>query len=99
MALASALEKLEATNQRHPLAASPASAHLFIVNPLSGVSLAKLFSTHPPIEERVRRLRAMAGLRIDGRRSAPPCSETRMSEVENKREARTSPPSRARRFG
>jgi heat shock protein HtpX len=60
--LASALAKLEATNQRHPIAASPATAHMFIVNPLSGALFAKLFSTHPPVEERIRRLRSMAGL-------------------------------------
>jgi len=39
--------------------ANPGTAHLFIVNPLSGKSLMKLFSTHPPIEERVARLEAM----------------------------------------
>jgi heat shock protein HtpX len=39
--------------------ASPATAHMFIVNPLTGRSLMNLFSTHPPIEERVARLRAM----------------------------------------
>ena len=57
--LARALEKLEYASQRVPLDASPQTAHLFIVNPLSGRSLAGLFSTHPPIEERIRRLRAM----------------------------------------
>jgi heat shock protein HtpX len=57
--LARALEKLEAASQRLPLNASPQTAHLFIVNPLRGRSLAGLFSTHPPIEERIRRLRAM----------------------------------------
>lgn len=57
--LAKALEKLEDASQRIPLDASPQTAHLFIVNPLSGRSLAKLFSTHPPLEERVQRLRAM----------------------------------------
>jgi heat shock protein HtpX len=57
--LASALEKLEYAAQRVPLDASPQTAHLFIVNPLSGRSLANLFSTHPPLEERIRRLRAM----------------------------------------
>ncbi len=57
--LASALEKLEYASQRIPMNASPQTAHLFIVNPLSGRSLANLFSTHPPIEERIRRLRAM----------------------------------------
>jgi heat shock protein HtpX len=57
--LASALEKLEIANQRVPMPTSPQTAHLFIVNPLSGSSFAKLFSTHPPLEERIRRLRAM----------------------------------------
>lgn len=59
--LASALAKLEMANQQQPLDASPATAHLFIVNPFSGASLARLFSTHPPTEERIRRLRAMVG--------------------------------------
>jgi heat shock protein HtpX len=40
-------------------AANPATAHLFIVNPLSGQALMKLFSTHPPMAERIERLRAM----------------------------------------
>jgi heat shock protein HtpX len=57
--LARALEKLENASQRIPMDASPQTAHLFIVNPLSGRSLANLFSTHPPIDERIRRLRAM----------------------------------------
>jgi heat shock protein HtpX len=57
--LASALEKLEAANQRTPMRTTPQTAHLFIVNPLSGSSFSKLFSTHPPLEERIRRLRAM----------------------------------------
>lgn len=57
--LARALEKLGTASQRLPLDASPQTAHLFIVNPLSGRSLAGLFSTHPPLEERIRRLRAM----------------------------------------
>lgn len=60
--LANALRKLEAANERMPLQdASPATAHLFIVNPLSAQGLTRLFSTHPPIEERIRRLEAMAG--------------------------------------
>ena len=63
--LASALEKLTAYSKRLPLAASRQTAHLFIVSPLSGKSLLALFSTHPPIEERVARLRAM---RLDLRR-------------------------------
>jgi len=57
--LADALQKLDHASQRIPLDSSPATAHLFIVNPLSGRSLLNLFSTHPPIEERIKRLRAM----------------------------------------
>ncbi len=59
LALASALRKLEAASQRIPMAGSPATSHLFIVNPFAG-GLARLFSTHPPTEERVARLEAMA---------------------------------------
>ncbi len=59
--LANALRKLESANERMPLTdASPATAHLFIVNPLSGEGMMRLFSTHPPIEERIRRLERMA---------------------------------------
>ncbi len=58
--LANALRKLHMTSQGIPLDANPATSHMFIVNPLSGGSLLKLFSTHPPIEERVARLEAMA---------------------------------------
>jgi heat shock protein HtpX len=61
LALASALEKLEAWSQRVPLPVNPAVAPLFIVNPLRGEFVANLFSTHPPIEERIKRLRRMAG--------------------------------------
>lgn len=57
--LASALEKLSAYSTRLPLQAAGQTAHLFIVSPLSGRSLKNLFSTHPPIAERVARLRAM----------------------------------------
>jgi heat shock protein HtpX len=57
--LARALEKLHYASQRLPMDANPATAHLFIVNPLTGGSLMNLFSTHPPIEERIRRLRRM----------------------------------------
>ena len=63
MALASALRKLGIASQRLPLDASPATAHMFIVNPLAGVNFAKWFSTHPPLEERIARLEAMAGHR------------------------------------
>ncbi|WP_273040260.1 zinc metalloprotease HtpX [Thermodesulfovibrio thiophilus] len=58
--LANALKKLHYASQAIPMNANPGTAHLFIVNPLSGKSLMKLFSTHPPIEERVTRLEAMA---------------------------------------
>ncbi len=54
--LASALEKLGAYSRRIPMDANPSTAHMFIVNPLSGGSFRNLFSTHPPIEERVARL-------------------------------------------
>jgi heat shock protein HtpX len=53
------LEKLSMGVQRAPMDASPSTAHMFIVNPLTGSTLMNLFSTHPPIEERVARLRAM----------------------------------------
>jgi heat shock protein HtpX len=57
--LASALEKLTKASQIIPLNAKPSTAHLFIVNPLSGKSLMNLFSTHPPLADRVARLRSM----------------------------------------
>ncbi|MEK6775559.1 MAG: zinc metalloprotease HtpX [bacterium] len=59
--LAGALAKLEQGAKQIPMQASPATAHMFIVNPLRGVGIATLFSTHPPIEERIRRLEAMRG--------------------------------------
>ena len=58
--LAAALEKLESAVRAHPLeGANPATAHLFIVNPLRGDAIAKLFSTHPPVADRIHRLRTM----------------------------------------
>lgn len=60
--LASALQKLERGNQQHPMPVEqqhPTSAHLFIVNPLTASRVSNLFSTHPPLEERVRRLMSM----------------------------------------
>jgi heat shock protein HtpX len=57
--LAKALEKLHMAQRVMPMAANPATAHLFIVNPLSGQTLMHLFSTHPPVEERIRRLRSI----------------------------------------
>lgn len=55
--LARALEKLAVYSRQRAMPAHPSTAHMFIVNPLSGRSLMSLFSTHPPIEERVARLR------------------------------------------
>ena len=61
-ALASALSKLEQAGRQLPMQqATPQTAHMFTVNPLTGGGLASLFSTHPPIEERVARLQQMAG--------------------------------------
>jgi heat shock protein HtpX len=58
--LARALAKLDAKAQRIPMEVNPATAHMFIVNPLRGGGVMSLFSTHPPMEERIRRLEAMA---------------------------------------
>jgi heat shock protein HtpX len=60
LALASALQRLEAGARHVPMDASPSTAHLFIVNPLSAGSIAGLFSTHPPTAERVARLQELA---------------------------------------
>jgi heat shock protein HtpX len=60
--LAGALEKLSRASQAIPMNANPSTAHMFIVNPLTGRSLMSLFSTHPPIEERISRLRSMKPL-------------------------------------
>jgi heat shock protein HtpX len=62
LALASALQKLEATVHARPMEVAPAAAHLFIVNPLGGHGWVNLFRTHPTTEERVARLHAMAGM-------------------------------------
>ena len=59
LSLASALRRLDAAAHETPMQASPATAHMFIVNPLTGGGLMKLFSTHPPMEERIARLEAM----------------------------------------
>lgn len=58
--LARALEKLEIGNRALPMKVNPATAHQFIVQPLAGGGMMRLFSTHPPVEERVRRLSEMA---------------------------------------
>jgi len=55
-ALARALQKLDAYSRRIPMAASPSTAHLFIVQPLFGMNIGSLFSTHPPIAKRIERL-------------------------------------------
>ncbi len=60
--LAGALDKLARASQAIPMQANPSTAHMFIVNPLTGKSLMNLFSTHPPIEERIARLRSMRPL-------------------------------------
>ncbi|KPV44903.1 zinc metalloprotease HtpX [Alicyclobacillus ferrooxydans] len=57
--LADALERLEYYSERIPNPVNPATSHMFIVNPFRGESLARLFSTHPSTEERIKRLRAM----------------------------------------
>ncbi len=60
-ALASALEKLDAYSRKVPVRqGSPATAHMFIINPFSGRNLGNLFSTHPPVQDRVARLRGMS---------------------------------------
>ena len=65
LSLASALNKLSQANQVKPVNnAGPATAHMFIVNPLKGRGMTKLFSTHPPMEERIKRLQEIA----DGKR-------------------------------
>lgn len=60
LSLASALRKLQNASQRVPLPANPATAHMFIVNPLTGKDFSALFSTHPPMEKRIARLEEYA---------------------------------------
>lgn len=76
--LAKALEKLGAYSKRLPLNASPATAHMFIVNPLSGRSMLNLFSTHPPLEDRIARLRGIQ----------PPSSQRKVESHPDTKEAR-----------
>lgn len=59
MSLASALQQLERYNRQLPMDVNPATAQMYIVNPLSGGQLARLFSTHPPVQERIKRLSAL----------------------------------------
>lgn len=58
--LAQALSKLHSQAKRQPISANPQSAHMFIVNPLSGRSLMSLFSTHPPIQNRIEKLKQLS---------------------------------------
>ena len=59
MGLASALRKIEAAARQMPMDANPATAHMFIMKPFSGGGIMKLFSTHPPTEERIQALMAI----------------------------------------
>jgi heat shock protein HtpX len=59
--LANALRRLDNYSKKIPMDVNPAGASLAIVNPLAGVSMGRMFSTHPPMEERIARLEAMAG--------------------------------------
>ncbi|MGC1219970.1 MAG: M48 family metalloprotease [Phormidesmis sp.] len=74
LALVRALEKLEAMGQENPIHGNPAFAPLFIVNPLSKEGLMKLFLTHPPTEDRIERLKAMAEKPEVSEESAPELS-------------------------
>jgi heat shock protein HtpX len=76
-ALATALERLSMAAERRPAQVEPATASLYIVNPLTGGGLAGLFSTHPPMEERIARLRgplaaAVGAAKTAGADAAPP---------------------------
>jgi len=57
--LANALKKLQMASEKIPMNANPATSHMFIVSPLTGGGILKLFSTHPPIEERIKRLKSI----------------------------------------
>jgi heat shock protein HtpX len=74
--LARALDKLGRYSKRLPMDANPSTAHMFIVNPLSGRSLMSLFSTHPPLEERIARLRGI-----------PPTTGNALESGEDRRQA------------
>jgi heat shock protein HtpX len=60
LSLANALSKLEQANHRLPMDVNPAQAQMYIVNPLTAGGIARLFSTHPPMAERVKRLQELA---------------------------------------
>jgi len=78
--LASALEKLGVYSRQIPMLAQPATAHMFITNPLAGRSPMNLFSTHPPIEERVARLRGAKITKMDRPDDRAPSSGASMSD-------------------
>jgi heat shock protein HtpX len=61
LGLASALKKLQIANKQLPMQANPSTAHMFIMNPLSARGIQNLFSTHPSTEDRIERLKQMAG--------------------------------------
>ncbi len=77
--LARALEKLGQFSKRLPMNANPSTAHMFIVNPLSGRSMVSLFSTHPPLEQRIARLR--------GHRTAKPESDSETERQQDRAKA------------
>jgi len=79
--LATALEKLGAYSKQIPMQAQPATAHMFITNPLAGSNLMKFFSTHPPIEERVARLRGTKVVRSND--STPPSGNSLSDQGKN----------------
>ena len=71
LALASALRKLAYGNSKQKNDVSESTAHMFIVNPLTGKDLQSLFSTHPPIDDRIKKLEGMAGVFNNGTSGAP----------------------------
>ncbi len=76
--LARALEKLGQYSKQIPMNASPSTAHMFIVNPLSGRSVMSLFSTHPPLEERIARLRG--GNAANEKKAERPSGDNRQAQ-------------------
>ena len=71
LALASALRKLAYGNSKQENNVSPSTAHMFIVNPLKGKDIQNLFSTHPPIEERIKKLEQIAKVFDDKKYAIP----------------------------
>jgi heat shock protein HtpX len=81
--LANALKKLGTYTKKLPMNASPQTAHMFIVNPLSGRSLMSLFSTHPPLEERIERLTGMPPSIHEGPSGRAPGEDTGIKHAED----------------